>query len=720
MSLSKLLADTLAKNVVTTPEKDKIEIVYGMAKVSGEDVSVMLDGSDIFTPAITTVTVDDGERVSVVFKNHTALITGNVTNKAARLYDVDNQISESEKTAQNTYATKSSLTQTASEIRTEVSAVETNANSYTDTQVSGAKTYTDNQISESEKTAQNTYATKSSLTQTASEIRTEVSAVETNANSYTDTQVSGAKTYTDNQISESEKTAQNTYATKSSLTQTADSITSTVSSVKTTADSALETANGAKSSIDNLSVGGRNLFLNTGVEKSNNNYNLATYTYANEPLVAGETYTWTICITPAENIDHIDLYVSDGNTMLARAYPSGTEKQIISKTFTASYKVGKEPTVLPKYGYAMLFRFPNDGTVTANTTIHWMKIEKGNTATDWTPAPEDVETSTIEQLKNNITLSVTDGSVGKTAKITLGIDDKTKEASIDLTGAVSFSDLTTSGKTTINGSNITTGTIAADRIDVNALMAKHLTSTGGLDVTGGFTMTDNGFTITKRDNSSVLYIGHDPSSDANNSSVGLSCERNGAHLVANASDDVATDYGVSAYVSGAVGIYATNLTVKNPNLGNSKVNATVNGDVSITGNLTAGNLESGSWTPTIYGGSVSSYSTQQGWYLKFGNVVIVGWYMYVDFASGQTSKSYAIEGLPYNPVVVGTGGGVCSGFFADEQIDFAGWYANTDGKIYGQGTANGYAGDRWTIGNIFCGTTSSFSSGTIIYTTSAT
>ena len=129
-----------------------------------------------------------------------------------------------------------------------------------------------------------------------------------------------------------------------------------------------------------------------------------------------------------------------------------------------------------------------------------VKLELGNIATDWTPAPEDQEsdvTSKIEQLKDSISLSVTDGAVGKTAKIKLGIDDETKEASIDLTGAVTFSDLSTSGKTTINGSNITTGTLSAERINVDELMAKHLTSTGGLSVTGNFELQNGWGSISK-------------------------------------------------------------------------------------------------------------------------------------------------------------------------------------------------------------------------------
>lgn len=125
-------------------------------------------------------------------------------------------------------------------------------------------------------------------------------------------------------------------------------------------------------------------------------------------------------------------------------------------------------------------------TVSSVSTTATEALNKANTAS-----------SRIEQLKDSITLSVTDGTVGNTAKIKLGIDDETREASIDLTGAVSFSDLSTAGMTTINGSNITTGTLSADRINVEDLMAQHLTSTGGLSVTGNFELQNGWASISK-------------------------------------------------------------------------------------------------------------------------------------------------------------------------------------------------------------------------------
>lgn len=221
-----------------------------------------------------------------------------------------------------------------------------------------------------------------------------------------------------------------------------DKITSAVTRISkneqsiTTIDSNLAkaqtAADNAQSVIDNLEVGGRNLFLATGVEYSNNDYCVATYNPANFPLTAGEQYTVTLCVTPAANVTRYSLYFSMGYSQAAYLLVNGAEKQTVSKTFTMSYYSGREPSVNETYGYAQFYRYPNDGTVTDNSTIHWIKIEKGNRATDWTPAPEDMATaedaeraqetansaqetaveaeSLIKQLADNISMLVTDGN----------------------------------------------------------------------------------------------------------------------------------------------------------------------------------------------------------------------------------------------------------------------------------------------------------------------
>lgn len=75
---------------VTNSEKTKKtdEVVYGTAAIYGDSVYVKLDGSDLLTPATTTTGVKDKERVMVMIKNHSAIITGNISSPSARIADV--------------------------------------------------------------------------------------------------------------------------------------------------------------------------------------------------------------------------------------------------------------------------------------------------------------------------------------------------------------------------------------------------------------------------------------------------------------------------------------------------------------------------------------------------------------------------------------------------------------------------------------------------------
>lgn len=77
--------------------------------------------------------------------------------------------------------------------------------------------------------------------------------------------------------------------------------------------------------------------------------------------------------------------------------------------------------------------------------------------------------SKVEQTANSITSRV-EGLDGKYTQLKQTVD------SIDLTGKVSFSDLSTSGKTTINGGNITTGTLDASKVTVTNLNASNIKS----------------------------------------------------------------------------------------------------------------------------------------------------------------------------------------------------------------------------------------------------
>ena len=84
------------------------------------------------------------------------------------------------------------------------------------------------------------------------------------------------------------------------------------------------------------------------------------------------------------------------------------------------------------------------------------------TATSLTSRISDAEgnISSLTQTVNGMTLSVTNGSASSTIRL-LANGVQLSSQSISFSGMVTFSDLSTSGETTINGDNITTGTIEA-------------------------------------------------------------------------------------------------------------------------------------------------------------------------------------------------------------------------------------------------------------------
>lgn len=133
---------------------------------------------------------------------------------------------------------------------------------------------------------------------------------------------------------------------------------------------------------------GQNILLDSGRTITNNDYNTATYT-PSSPLVEGETYTVSLCVTPAPGVTLYSVFLSSGGMRNANLYVQGPSRQVIRATFVAHYSSGMTPTDSARYAQIRLHRFPNDGTVTDDSIVHWCKVEIGDTPTDWSPAPED-------------------------------------------------------------------------------------------------------------------------------------------------------------------------------------------------------------------------------------------------------------------------------------------------------------------------------------------
>lgn len=90
MALSPDLISQFAKLTNNEPKKTNEATVRGTFKtIDGEDF-VQIDGSDIWTPVTSTVEAETGERVTVLIKDHTATVTGNITSPTARTKTVEN------------------------------------------------------------------------------------------------------------------------------------------------------------------------------------------------------------------------------------------------------------------------------------------------------------------------------------------------------------------------------------------------------------------------------------------------------------------------------------------------------------------------------------------------------------------------------------------------------------------------------------------------------
>lgn len=79
MGLSYDLISEFVKITNDKKEKPKEGTVYATIVGSGDAKYVKIDGSDLLTPMDTTTDIKDGERVTVMIKDHKATVTGNIT-----------------------------------------------------------------------------------------------------------------------------------------------------------------------------------------------------------------------------------------------------------------------------------------------------------------------------------------------------------------------------------------------------------------------------------------------------------------------------------------------------------------------------------------------------------------------------------------------------------------------------------------------------------------
>ena len=97
MALSQDLISQFAKLANNDKKTDNGTVVKGTYKEIDGSEYVQIDGSDIWTPVSSTVEAETGERVTVLIKDHSATVTGNITSPSARnksLIDLKDEVDE--------------------------------------------------------------------------------------------------------------------------------------------------------------------------------------------------------------------------------------------------------------------------------------------------------------------------------------------------------------------------------------------------------------------------------------------------------------------------------------------------------------------------------------------------------------------------------------------------------------------------------------------------
>ena len=228
MDLSNDLISQFVKITNDNTKKAVSEVtVYGTVVEDNGVKYVKIDGSDLLTPVETTTDMVDGERVTVMIKNHSATVTGNISSPAASsatVADIEDQIIEVEGSVSDIvsgdFATKESVEQLGSTLTNNyMTSIEVNnaiASSASDTAYNVSMTYaTKEALSDFEDEVSENYVTNTNLddrvTDLIAGIQTDVSGIYATKSS-----VESIQTDLDTNYMTSENIA-DTYATKESV-----------------------------------------------------------------------------------------------------------------------------------------------------------------------------------------------------------------------------------------------------------------------------------------------------------------------------------------------------------------------------------------------------------------------------------------------------------------------------------------------------------------------
>ncbi|AJA73002.1 host specificity protein J [Mannheimia phage vB_MhS_587AP2] len=248
--------------------------------------------------------------------------------------------------------------------------------------------------------------------------------------------------------------------------------------VATNAQSISEVSQNLNAKIDNINIGGRNLLRDSEfnaynkwgnpqidfTENANRRTIKVTSTGTNGPVgivssnrhstsyfQQGETYTLSLFARGSKALDYLYLMRQDGNNVRLPVI------NVASETEFNHYKLTFKAPFTTQQGYVLIgFR---QTSTEQFVEFHSVKLEKGNVATDWTPAPEDVDSavsavsadltsykqtqaatdSAQAQQLNQLSVNLTKAETNFNAKIT---EEKKARVDADKANAERLTDIT--------------------------------------------------------------------------------------------------------------------------------------------------------------------------------------------------------------------------------------------------------------------------------------
>ena len=235
-------------------------------------------------------------------------------------------------------------------------------------------------------------------------------------------------------------------------------------------------ANNAQNTVDNLEIGGRNLVPQSLVQQQSMTYGFAGRTLTME-LQAGSTYTISFRGRVVDGEGKLAVFLYEPT------WKSTTNRNTDSKTNTI-VRWSFKPTITGKY-IITAYSYLAQGTHGGNVYIDWYKVEKGNLATDWTPAPEDnIAKVDVEYYLSTSATSLAGGSWSTTAPTWVnGKYMWSRTVTVDGAGNKTYSP--SQNGVCIAGAKGDTGATGAAGKGVTSIVEQYYKSTSATALSGG-------------------------------------------------------------------------------------------------------------------------------------------------------------------------------------------------------------------------------------------